>query len=104
DGIRDATVTGVQTCALPISPSPVAPSASSPEYTFLLPPSASPLTRRRYGNPCPRPFLRCRSRALAVSGLALSPLPGQSTPLRSRPPAPGFLRSLWCPLGQLPAA
>src|SRR3989441_3214688 len=62
---------------------------------FLLPPSSSPLTRRRYGNPCPRPLLRCRSRALAVSGLALSPLPGQSTPLRSRPPAPGFLRSLW---------
>src|SRR2546426_10079781 len=61
-------------------------------------------TGRRYGNPCPRPLLRCRSRALAVSGLALSPLPGQSTPLRSRPPAPGFPPSSWCPLGWLPAA
>src|SRR3954447_16898194 len=51
DGIRDATVTGVQTCALPISPAP-APA-------FVRDASAR---RRRRPSFCPGDARACRSR------------------------------------------
>src|SRR2546430_4238541 len=46
DGIRDLTVTGVQTCALPISaqPSPPAPTGCTPASTST--------ARRPCGSPC----------------------------------------------------
>src|SRR5690606_40013426 len=76
DGIRDFHVTGVQTCALPISPTHRAPSASEgfprrPHTTKPLtgpalpaPGSQSPLTAkppRTPGTPCTRPPPRSRS-------------------------------------------
>src|SRR2546430_8062775 len=44
DGIRDLTVTGVQTCALPISPSIAAASVSPPRAT-----KPAPLVTLTYG-------------------------------------------------------
>src|SRR5207245_5666079 len=44
DGIRDATVTGVQTCALPIVLSPIAPFAEAvtdADLVFVGPPAAA---------------------------------------------------------------
>src|SRR5256886_8666406 len=60
DGIRDLTVTGVQTCALPICRDRVAGREAEPQVVSLVPPR--PESR-------PRPVPRGRGRSLPRRGL-----------------------------------
>src|SRR2546427_4278394 len=66
DGIRDLTVTGVQTCALPISssPPPALPPAPAP------PPSSEPSRPPRSRPPAPPPLAAPWSRCSAPKRLA----------------------------------
>src|SRR2546425_4033207 len=64
DGIRDKLVTGVQTCALPISPGPLKPISSRPRLLAILPLLLRP--------PLSRDSAACWSRALSAPPVARS--------------------------------
>src|SRR6266478_6955678 len=71
DGIRDLTVTGVQTCALPISPRQTAPAADADDVF--------PAARRRFCRP-----LRAAEYALAPGRLSRTRRPLHLHGLRAR--------------------
>src|SRR5687768_18064210 len=81
DGIRDVAVTGVQTCALPISGSAFSPSVCTEEFTRLR--SAALISSSLTSSPC-RYFSRILSSASLTFSISCSRSEEHTSELQSR--------------------